>query len=237
MDLVSARDLVRVFRMGESEVRAVDGLDLGIEAGEFISIVGPSGSGKSTLLNLLGCLDRPTSGSVRIDGVDTGALSGAERTRLRREKIGFIFQEFNLLSVQTARENVELPLRYTGVKNSRRRKRAESALELVGLSGRMNHRPSELSGGERQRIAIARALVTDPVLVLADEPTGELDTENTGKVLELMERLNLELGQTFAVVTHDPMVAGYTRRVVSIRDGRIESDRISLEERKAPAVL
>lgn len=217
--------LSKVYAEGESEeVRAVNGIDLEIEKGEFVAIVGPSGSGKSTLLNLIGGLDVPTEGHVRIDGVDTQGLSEKELTRIRREKIGFVFQEFNLLPVLNASENVQLPLRYLKVPAREREKRAAEALEMVGLTNRARNRPSQLSGGERQRVAIARALVTRPALVLADEPTGELDTSNTCRIIEVMRDLNSELDQTFAIVTHDPMVAGYTRRVVTLRDGRVESD-------------
>ena len=224
MSQVITRDITKVYQVGDSEVHAVDGLDLAIDRGEFLSIMGPSGSGKSTLLNLLGCLDTPTTGQVLIDGVETGSLSSRQRTRLRREKIGFVFQEFNLLPVLNAVENVELPLRYLGVGSAERRRRAHATLEKVGLDERSGHRPSQMSGGEQQRVAIARALVTDPVIVLADEPSGELDTGNTRRILELMRDLNRNLSQTFAVVTHDPMVAEYTRRVVLMRDGRIAGD-------------
>ena len=224
MKQVITRDLAKVYQVGDSEVRAVDGLDFSLERGEFVSIMGPSGSGKSTLLNLLGCLDTPTSGQVLIDGVDTGELNTKQRTRLRREKIGFVFQEFNLLPVLNAVENIELPLRYLGVKSAERRRRAHAALEKVGLDERSEHRPSQMSGGEQQRVAIARALVADPVIVLADEPSGELDTGNTRLILELMRDLNRDLGQTIAVVTHDPMVAEYTQRVISLRDGKVAED-------------
>ena len=224
MSQVITRDITKVYQVGDSEVHAVDGLDLAIDRGEFLSIMGPSGSGKSTLLNLLGCLDTPTTGQVLIDGVETGSLSSRQRTRLRREKIGFVFQEFNLLPVLNAVENVELPLRYLGVGSAERRRRAHATLEKVGLDERSEHRPSQMSGGEQQRVAIARALVTDPVIVLADEPSGELDTGNTRRILELMRDLNRNLSQTFAVVTHDPMVAEYTRRVVLMRDGKVAED-------------
>jgi putative ABC transport system ATP-binding protein len=222
--MISIQGVTKVYNIGPVEIRAVNGIDAAIEAGEFLSIVGPSGSGKTTLLHLIGLLDAPTSGSISVDGMETGTLSAKELTRLRREKIGFVFQEFNLLPVLNARENVELPLRYLKVPSQERRSRAMQALDMVGLSERADNRPSQLSGGEQQRVAIARALVTDPVLVLADEPTGELDTYNTCKVIELMRDLNRETGQTFAIVTHDPMVADYTRRVITLRDGRVASD-------------
>jgi putative ABC transport system ATP-binding protein len=222
--MIVTQDITKVYNIGPVEIKAVDGLDISIEAGEFLSIVGPSGSGKTTLLHLIGLLDVPTSGSISIDGQEAGTLSPKELTRLRREKLGFVFQEFNLLPVLNARENVELPLRYLKVSTQERHRRAMEALDMVGLGERANNRPSQLSGGERQRVAIARALVTNPVLVLADEPTGELDTYNTCKVIELMRDLNRETGQTFAIVTHDPMVADYTRRIITLRDGKVASD-------------
>jgi putative ABC transport system ATP-binding protein len=225
--MITARDLTKIYHIGGTEVRAMDGLSLAIDKGEFLSIMGPSGSGKTTLLNLLGCLDVPTTGQVLIDDADVGSLSASVRTRIRRERIGFVFQEFNLLPSLNAMENVELPLRYMGVKSSERHSRALAALEKVGLKERAKHRPSQISGGEQQRVAIARALVTEPVLVLADEPTGELDTENTMRIMELMRELNRELEQTFAIVTHDPMVSDYTRRRMTLRDGKVEKDQLS----------
>jgi len=224
VSIVSTRDLTKVYKMGDTTIRAVDGLNLEITKGELLAIVGPSGSGKTTLLHLLGCLDVPTSGTVFIDGMETGKLSSSALADIRREKVGFVFQEFNLLPILTAAENVELPLRYLKVKQSERRRRALEALDKVGLSDRPRNKPSQLSGGEQQRVAIARALVTEPALVLADEPTGELDTANTIKFMELVSDLNREFEQTIAIVTHDAMVAESTRRIVSIRDGKIESD-------------
>lgn len=224
MAAIRTQDLTKTYGEGESEVHAVNGIDLTIDEGEFVSIIGPSGSGKSTLLNLLGCLDLPSRGHVYFDTRDTSSLSLKELTRVRREKVGFVFQEFNLLPVLSALENVELPLRYLGVRSKERERRAREAIVEVGLERRAKNRPSQMSGGERQRVAIARALVTRPALVLADEPTGELDTTNTCKVIELMRKLNDELGQTFAVVTHDQMVAAYARRVISLRDGTVVSD-------------
>lgn len=228
--MIVTQGITKIYNIGPVQIRAVDGLDISIEAGEFLSIVGPSGSGKTTLLHLIGLLDVPTSGSISIDGQEAGTLSPKELTRLRREKLGFVFQEFNLLPVLNARENVELPLRYLKVSSQERHRRAMETLEMVGLTNRADNRPTQLSGGERQRVAIARALVTNPVLVLADEPTGELDTYNTCKVIELMRDLNRETKQTFAIVTHDPMVADYTRRVITLRDGKISSDTSSPEK-------
>jgi ABC-type lipoprotein export system ATPase subunit len=227
--MIEAKGLTKIYNVGGMEIRAVDDLDLSIERGELLCIIGPSGSGKTTLLHLIGCLDTPSSGTITIDGVQTNSLSPSELTRIRRDKIGFVFQEFNLLPVLNARENVELPLRYLKVPSQERRRRAMEALEKVGLSKRADNRSNQLSGGERQRVAVARALVTDPVLVLADEPTGELDTYNTCRVIELMRDLNRDTAQTFAIVTHDPMVAEYTRRTVSLRDGKISSDTTGLE--------
>ena len=224
MSIATTKDLTKIYTVGETTIKAIDGLDLEIDKGEFMAIVGPSGSGKTTLLHMLGCLDVPTSGTVTIDGRETGTLSSSALSDIRREKIGFVFQEFNLLPIMSAAENVELPLRYLKVKPAERRKRALEALEKVGLSDRAANRPTQLSGGEMQRVAIARALVTQPALVLADEPTGELDTANTVRFMELVSDLNRQFDQTFAIVTHDPMVAERTNRIVSIRDGRIESD-------------
>jgi len=221
---IETADLRKTYGEGEALVHAVDGISITVEKGEFVAIVGPSGSGKSTLLNLLGCLDLPSEGNVFIDSADTAQLPASQLTGLRREKIGFVFQEFNLLPVLSALENIELPLRYLKVHSKEREQRAREALVQVGLENRAKNRPSQMSGGERQRVAIARALVTRPALVLADEPTGELDTANTCLVIEIMRRLNDELQQTFAVVTHDPMVAAYARRVISLRDGKVISD-------------
>lgn len=224
MSIVSASGLTKTYTVGESTINAIDGLEVDIEKGEFLSIVGPSGSGKTTLLQLLGCLDVPTRGTVSIDGSETSSMSSSQLADVRREKIGFVFQEFNLLPTLSAVENVELPLRYLKVKPAERRTRALAAIEAVGLSRRSQNRPAQMSGGEKQRVAIARALVTEPALVLADEPTGELDSANTEKLMELVGALNRDLEQTFAIVTHDPDVARATRRVVTLRDGRIESD-------------
>jgi putative ABC transport system ATP-binding protein len=224
MSIVTTTDLKKIYQVGETTINAVNGLDLAIDKGEFLSIMGPSGSGKTTLLHLLGCLDVPTSGTVNIDGKETGNLSGKELAAIRREKVGFVFQEFNLLPVLNALENVELPMRYLKVKPAERKRRALAALDKVGLTDRAGNKPSQLSGGEAQRVAIARALVTEPALVLADEPTGELDTANTVKIMDLLKELNAQDEQTFAIVTHDPMVADRTRRIISISDGKIISD-------------
>jgi putative ABC transport system ATP-binding protein len=210
--------------MGGEVVRALDGVDLVVERGSMVAIMGRSGSGKTTLLNILGGLDRPDEGQVVLDGVDITRLNGRALTRVRREKVGFVFQEFNLIPTLTALENVELPMRYARVPPGQRRQRALEALARVGLAHRAHHRPSQLSGGEQQRVAIARALVMRPALVLADEPTGELDSQTAAQVIELMETLNRELGQTFLIVTHDPGLARHCGRIIRMQDGRIISD-------------
>lgn len=221
---VVARGLRKTYRLGSSVVRALDGLDLVVERGEFVAIMGRSGSGKSTLLHVLGGLDRPDEGQVVIEGQDITRLSNGQVTRLRREKVGFVFQEFNLVPTLTALENVELPLRYAGVSRGERRRRAAEALAMVGLGERLHHRPSQLSGGEQQRVAIARALVNRPAVVLADEPTGELDSQTAVQVVDLMRGLARELGQTFVIVTHDPAVGERCQRIIRMNDGRIISD-------------
>ncbi len=221
---VLARGLRKTYRLGSSVVRALDGLDLVVERGEFVAIMGRSGSGKSTLLHVLGGLDRPDEGQVVIEGQDITRLSNGQVTRLRREKVGFVFQEFNLVPTLTALENVELPLRYAGVSRGERRRRAAEALAMVGLGERLHHRPSQLSGGEQQRVAIARALVNRPAVVLADEPTGELDSQTAMQVVDLMRGLARELGQTFVIVTHDPAVGERCQRIIRMNDGRIISD-------------
>jgi ABC-type lipoprotein export system ATPase subunit len=221
--ILAARDLVRVFRRGNDEVRAVDGVTLDVAGGEFLAIMGRSGSGKTTLLDLLGCLLRPTSGTLEIDGRAVDGASDGELATIRRERIGFVFQEFNLIPSLNAIENVMLPLRY-GPKRPDGRRRGAELLDRVGLSHRHRHRPTELSGGEQQRVAIARALVNDPAVVLADEPTGELDTETSDALMSMLRDLNRERGVTLVVVTHDPGVASATDRVIRLSDGRIVTD-------------
>lgn len=225
MALVELKGITRVYRSaGGVEVRAVKGIDLVIEAGEFIAIMGPSGSGKSTMMNTLGCLDRPSSGSYLLDGQEVATMGRDQRARIRNQKLGFVFQGFNLLARTTALENVELPLLYKGVRSSKERKRlALAALESVGLAKRSHHVPSQMSGGEQQRVAIARALVTDPVIILADEPTGNLDTKTSDEVMELFENLYKQ-GQTIVLVTHEPDIALKCRRIVLFRDGLIIGD-------------
>jgi putative ABC transport system ATP-binding protein len=225
MTLVQLKDIGRVYRsVGGVEVAAVKGINLSIEAGEFVAIMGPSGSGKSTTMNTLGCLDRPTSGSYLLDGEEVARMDRNQWARIRNRKLGFIFQGFNLLARTSALENVELPLLYQGVNSSKeRRERAMEALRSVGLGERYHHVPSQMSGGEQQRVAIARALVTRPVLILADEPTGNLDTKTSDEVMALFERLHQQ-GQTIIIVTHEPDVALKCRRIILFRDGLIIAD-------------
>jgi putative ABC transport system ATP-binding protein len=222
--IVEARELVKVYHMGATEVRALRGLSLEVASGEFISVMGPSGSGKSTLLNILGCMDRPTEGQVRLDGTDLGEVPHRQLPRIRREKIGFVFQQYHLLNHLTALENVMLPLRYADVGQKEARRRAEELLERVGLGDRMDHRPLELSGGQQQRVAVARALVNHPAIVLADEPTGNLDSKSGDEIMALLWQLNRE-GQTFIAVTHDPRVAEKTERTIYLQDGRVVDEK------------
>jgi putative ABC transport system ATP-binding protein len=222
--LVQVEEVTRRFPLDHSEVVALDHTSLCVAAGEFLAIAGPSGSGKSTLLNLIGCIDRPTAGRIVIDGVDTSRLNAAGTTALRREKIGFVFQTFNLIPVFTAAENVEFPLLVQGLSVGDRRARVKDALESVGLAARANHRPDLLSGGERQRIAVARAIVGRPALVLADEPTANLDTRNATQLIDLMRDLNERLGLTFIFSTHDQRLLEHTPRIVRLTDGRVVSD-------------
>jgi putative ABC transport system ATP-binding protein len=221
IELVNA---TKRYKIGEVETLALNDVSLGIEEGEFITLVGPSGSGKTTMLQLMGCLDKPDSGAVHLKGQDVSGLKANQRAELRREMIGFIFQFYALVPVLTAYENVELPLLLKGVKADERRARVNEMLEAVGLSNRAKHRPNQMSGGEQQRVAIARALGTRPLMVLADEPTANLDTANGEQVMEIMQRLNQETGTAFVFATHDPRVVAYARRVVHIRDGKIESN-------------
>jgi len=221
MKAIELEHVVKTYKIGEVETRALDGVSLSIEKGEFTALVGPSGSGKTTMLQLMGCLDRPNSGVVKINDQDVTQLNKNQRADLRRECIGFIFQFFALVPVLTAYENVELPLLLNGVKPGERKQRVLGLLDAVGLAPRAKHRPDQLSGGEQQRVAIARALAPQPLLVLADEPTANLDTENGAQAMEIMQRLNQETGTAFVFATHDPRVVSYARRVVKLQDGRI----------------
>jgi len=221
--VIDIRQITKMYMMGEMEVHALRGVDLTIHEGEFISIMGPSGSGKSTLMNILGALDQPTSGEYYLDGTNVSALSESELAQVRNKKIGFVFQSFNLLKRTTALRQVELPLIYGGIGG--RSKRAQAALESVGLGQRLDHLPSELSGGQQQRVAIARALVTQPAMILADEPTGNLDSRSGSEVMQIFQTLNREQGITVIFVTHDPWIARHTQRVVMLRDGIVIADK------------
>ncbi|WP_437921276.1 ABC transporter ATP-binding protein [Sphingobacterium sp. LRF_L2] len=235
--IIGIQDLKRDFRMGDEVVHALRGIDLQIEEGEFVTIMGTSGSGKSTFLNILGCLDQPTSGDYKLDGVSVKALSKNQLAEIRNEKIGFIFQSYNLLARTSAVENVELPLLYNPKVNARERKeRAVDALERVGLGTRLGHMPSQLSGGQQQRVAIARALVNNPVILLADEATGNLDTRTSYEVMQLFQELN-DNGMTIGFVTHEPDIAAFSSRTVILRDGRITNDTAVLNRRNAAKEL
>jgi len=218
--VIELTDITRVYHLGETEVRALDGVSARIADGEHVAIMGPSGSGKSTLLNLLGCLDRPTSGSYRLNGQEVASLDDQELTKIRRNEIGFVFQFFHLVPRLTARENVELPLLFAGVPRRERQSASQAALAAVGLATRAEHHPAELSGGERQRVALARATILNPAILLADEPTGNLDSASGRAVLDLLDRLNKD-GQTLVVVTHDPKVASRADRILVLIDGRV----------------
>ena len=228
-DVIRIRELTREYRMGEERILALRGVSLDIHRNEYVAIMGPSGSGKSTMMNLLGCLDTPSGGEYWLNGVEVSGLSDDELARVRNREIGFVFQTFNLLPRSTALHNVELPLVYAGVSARDRESRATAALERVGLGDRMDHRPNELSGGQRQRVAIARALVNQPSILLADEPTGNLDSVTSEEIMRVFGDLHAS-GQTVIMVTHEPDIAAHAERVVVLRDGRVESDRLTRGE-------
>lgn len=229
--VIQIRDLERHYKMGQNIVKALDGVSFDIHRNEYVAIMGPSGSGKSTLMNTLGCLDTPSSGSYVLNGKEVAVMGDDELADIRNKEIGFVFQTFNLLSRTTCLANVELPLIYAGIKSSERRERAMHTLEQVGLEDRWHHKPNELSGGQRQRVAIARALVNSPSILLADEPTGNLDTKTGDEIMELFENLH-QNGNTIILVTHEPEIAEHTQRIIRLRDGLIEFDR-PVEKRMA----
>jgi putative ABC transport system ATP-binding protein len=222
--MIEIENITKVYQLGDNEVRALDGVSLKINKGEMVAIMGPSGSGKSTLMAILGCLDVPTSGSYRLDSENVEKMTDNQLAEIRNRKIGFVFQQFNLLARTTALDNVLLPLTYSGIYGRARKEKAQEALRLVGLGDRMHHRPNELSGGQQQRVAIARALVNDPAILLPDEPTGALDSKTGAEIIGLFQRLHRELGQTVIYVTHDPFIARHTERVIRLSDGVIVGD-------------
>ena len=230
--MIQLEDVTKIYRMGKVEVRALYGVDLTIDDGELVAIMGPSGSGKTTLMNILGCLDIPTSGRYLLDGTDVARLSDNRLAKIRSRKIGFVFQSFNLVPRTSAVRNVELPLVYAGVRA--RRNPARIALERVGLADRQKHLPNELSGGQQQRVAIARALINDPALLLADEPTGNLDTASSAEILKILSELN-DAGRTVVIITHEEEVSRFAKRIVRMRDGRIVSDQVQRNRMEAPA--
>ena len=229
--MITVKDITKIYWMGDVEVQALRGVSFEVQDGEMVAIMGPSGSGKSTLMNILGVLDRPTSGSYLIDDEEVAYMSEAHMAEIRNQKIGFVFQNFNLLPKLTALANVELPMLYSGLfKRQERHERAIAALEMVGLGDRIHHKPRELSGGQQQRVAIARSMVNEPVILLADEPTGALDSRSTKELLAILQKLNYEQGITIILVTHDATVAEHCQRLIHIRDGQIESDKSQLHQ-------
>ena len=233
--MIQTEDLMKIYQMGDSEVRALDGASFTIHKGEMVAIMGPSGSGKSTLMSIIGCLDAPTSGSYILDGISVENMDETKLAEIRGKKIGFVFQQFNLLARTSALENVMLPLTYAGISGKERNDRALKALDRVGLSQRTHHAPNELSGGQQQRVAIARALVNEPAILLADEPTGALDSKTSIEIMDLFQNLHKEHGQTVIIVTHDAYVARHTDRIIKLSDGQIISDDVNHNPIKAGA--
>lgn len=223
--MITLKDIVKVYKTGDLELKALAGVNLTVEAGEFVAIMGPSGSGKSTMMNILGCLDTASSGDFLLDDLNINQASEDELAEIRNRKIGFVFQSFNLLSRTTALENVELPMLYNGVNARERRSKALNALATVGLSGRIHHKPNELSGGQQQRVAIARSLVNNPVIIMADEPTGNLDSKSSVEIMSIFQQLNA-MGITIILVTHEPDIAQYSKRIIHFKDGLIDRDEI-----------
>jgi putative ABC transport system ATP-binding protein len=235
--IIRAENIHKIYDLGEVQVHALRGASLTVNAGEFVAIMGASGSGKSTFMNLIGCLDRPTRGRYLLEGQDVSKLSNRELARIRNRKIGFVFQGFNLLARTSALENVELPLIYSGVRHQERMERARAALRAVGLDGRERHHPSQLSGGQQQRVAIARALINDPAILLADEPTGNLDSRTSVEIMQVFQQLNEERGITILLVTHEPDISRYAKRVVLFRDGKVRRDTLLENRADAAQVL
>lgn len=232
MKLIEARDITKIYQLGDVELKALDGVSITIDKGEFLAIMGPSGSGKSTFMNIVGCLDIPTSGQYFLEDIDVGKLTRDELAHIRNQKIGFVFQGFNLLSRTSALENVELPMLYDGVPTKDRKQKALTALKIVGLEGREDHHPNQLSGGQQQRVAIARAIVNEAPIIFADEPTGNLDTRTSMEIMELFQKLNSESGITVILVTHESDIAAYSRRIIRFLDGRLVSDKSTIDDRK-----
>jgi putative ABC transport system ATP-binding protein len=229
--MIAIRDIHKTYQMGDVEAHALQGVSLNIQRGEFVAIMGPSGSGKSTLMNMIGCLDTPNSGSYALDGVEVAQMTPDDLALVRAQKLGFVFQQYMLLARQSAQRNVEMPLIYRGVPAALRRQRAEVALRIVGMGERMHHRPKELSGGQQQRVAIARALVGSPAVLMADEPTGALDSKTSVEIMNMLQRLNREQGLTIVLVTHEHDVAAYAQRILTMRDGKLVSDERNREQR------
>jgi putative ABC transport system ATP-binding protein len=232
MKLIEAREISKIYQLGDIELRALDGVSITIEKGEFLAIMGPSGSGKSTFMNIVGCLDIPTGGHYLLEDIDVGKLTRDELASIRNQKIGFVFQGFNLLSRTSAMENVQLPMLYNNVPLKERTEKARTALKTVGLEGREHHHPNQLSGGQQQRVAIARAIVNEAPIILADEPTGNLDTRTSTEIMELFQKLNGESGITVILVTHESDIAAYSRRTIRFLDGRLVSDKPTIDDRK-----